>query len=58
MFWRVEALEVVHGHVEFVMESGVESIVVTCQRVVEPEEWSGVHYCDLSESGGATRNPL
>ena len=30
---RVE--EAVQGHVEFVMESGVVSIIATCQRVVE-----------------------
>ena len=38
---------VIQGHEEFVMESGVVSVVVTCQRVVGPHgicyrEWSGV----------------
>ena len=37
---------------EFVTESGVVSVVVTCQRVVEHGEWSGVRYRDLSESSG------
>ena len=49
---------VVQGHVEFVTESGVVSVVATCQRVVEPGEWSGVHYHDLPEISGATWNPL
>ena len=49
---------VVQGHVEFVMESRVVSIVVTCQRVVEPGEWSGVHCCDLPESSRAMQNSL
>ena len=31
----------VRGHVEFVMESGVVSIVTTYQRVVEPH---GIYY--------------
>ena len=49
---------VVQHHMEFVMESGVVSVVVTHQRVVKPEEWSGVRCRDLPESGGATWNPL
>ena len=41
------------------MESGVVSVVVTCQRMVGPcgvcyGEWSGVRCCDLLENGGAT----
>ena len=45
MLQRVVASEVVQGHVELVAESGVVSIVVTCQRVVELHgircrEWS------------------
>ena len=43
---------------EFVTKSRVVSIVVTCQRVVEPREWSDVCCCDLSESSGAIRNLL
>ena len=44
---RVVASEVVQGHVELVAESGVVSVVVTCQRVVELRgihcrEWSRV----------------
>ena len=47
MLWRVVAPEVVQGHVELVAESGVVSVVVTCQRVVELRgiccrEWSRV----------------
>ena len=49
---------VIHGHVEFVMESGVMSVVATYQRVVEPGEWSGVRCRDLPESSGAMQNPL
>ena len=55
---RVVASEVVQGQVEFVTESGVVSVVATCQRVVELEECSGVRCRDLPESGGATQNPL
>ena len=41
------------------MESGVVSVIATCQKVVGPREiyyreWSGVHYRDLSESSGQT----
>ena len=41
------------------MESGVVSVVVTCQRVVESRgicyrEWSGVHYRDLPENSDLT----
>ena len=41
------------------MESGVVTVVVTCQRVVGPcgiyyREWSDVCCCDLSESSGWT----
>ena len=48
---------------EFVTESGVVSVVATCQRVVGPRgvcyrEWSGVRCRDLPESGGATWNLL
>ena len=44
---RVVASEVAQGHVELAAESGVMSIVVTCQRVVELRgihcrEWSRV----------------
>ena len=47
MLWRVVASGAVQGHVEFVTERGVVSIVMTCQRVVEPHiihyrEWSSV----------------
>ena len=49
---------VVQSHVEFVTESGVVSVVVTCQGVVEPEEWSGVRCRNVPESSGAKRNPL
>ena len=49
---------VVQGHMELVMESAVVFIVATCQRVVEPGEWSGVRCRDLLESSRATWNPL
>ena len=49
---------VVQGHVEFVTESGVVSVVATCYRVVELGEWSGVRCRDLPEGSGATQNPL
>ena len=44
---------------ESITESGVVSIVATCQRVVGPHgvcyrEWSGVRCRDLSESSGQT----
>ena len=44
---------------EFVTESGVVSVVVTCQGVVGPykicyREWSGIRCRDLPENGGAT----
>ena len=38
MLRRVVASEVVQGHVELVAESGVVSVVGTCQRVVELHE--------------------
>ena len=49
----------VQSHVEFVMESGVVSIVATCQIVVGPHgicyrEWSDVRCRDLPESSGWT----
>ena len=58
------ASEVVQGHVELVAESGVVSVVGTCQRVVEPHgircrvEQDGGSYRGLSERGGAAWNPL
>ena len=44
---------------KFVMESGVVSVVATCQRVVRPRgiyyrEWSDVRCRDLPESSGWT----
>ena len=42
---------VVQGHVELVAESGVVSIVGTCQRVVEPH---GIH-CRVEQDGGSCR---
>ena len=45
---------VVQGHVEFVMKSGVVSIVATCQRV----EYGSGPCRGLPESDGAAWNPL
>ena len=45
--------EVVQGHVELVAESGVVSVVVTCQRVVERVDQGGGSCRGLSESDGA-----
>ena len=45
MLWRVVASGVVPGHVELVAESGVVSIVRSCQRVVELHE---IHYREWS----------
>ena len=47
------------GHVEYVTESGVVFVVVTCRRVVGPRgvcyrEWSSVRCRDLPESSGWT----
>ena len=47
MLQRIVASGVIQGHMEFVTESGVVSVVATCQRVVEPRgiryrEWSRV----------------
>ena len=38
MLQRVVALGIVQGHVELIAESGVVSVVGTCQRVVELHE--------------------
>ena len=47
MLRRVVASGVVQGHMEFVMESGVVSVVVTRQRVVEPHR---IHYREWSRA--------
>ena len=57
------ASEVAQGHVELAAESGVMSIVVTCQRVVElrgirRREWSRVVAITVAAGSGAESWPL